>query len=117
MNKSLSGSQMKKILSLHLYVVGRKHKKFKLQFISLNSSLGCIPCNTNCYVSVCVRKETFNACYSYFLGYCLFHETKASFPYQFPVQIIIFSNIPPLIATLLAFRTRIKCLVGAAEAN
>jgi len=90
------------------------HKEFKLHFISLNSSLGCIPCNTGHYMSVCMRKETVHACYSfYFLGYCLFHETKVSFPYQFTVQIIIFSNIPPSIA----FRTRIKCLVGAAEDN
>ena len=93
-------------------------KMFTLHFISLNSSLGCIACNTDHYVSACMRKETFHACYSYyFLGYCLFHETKASFPYKFPVQIIIFSNIPSLIATLLAFRTRIICLVRAAEAN
>jgi len=91
-------------------------KKFTLHFISLNSSLGCIACNTDRYVSAFMRKETFHA-YYYFLGYCLFHETKSSFPYKFPVQIIIFSNIPPLIATLLAFRTRIKCLVRAAEAN
>jgi len=98
------------------------HKKFTLHFISLNSSLGCIACNTDRYVSVCMRKEAFHACHSYyFLGYFLFHETKASFPYKFPVQIIlyksIFNNIPPLIATLLAFHTRIKCLVGAAEAK
>jgi len=94
------------------------HKKFTLHFISLNSSLGCIACNTGRYVPVCMRKETFHACHSYyFLGYCLFHETKASLPYKFPVQIIIFSNIPPSIATLLAFCTRIQCMMGAAESN
>jgi hypothetical protein len=42
---------------------------------------------------------------------------KGIIPYQFPVQIITTSNSPPLIATLLALCTRIKCLVGAAEAN